>query len=444
MAAFRTVSSVRGVLRACSETSFPRLDEFTRKLSCTIGRFQLAEGESDTAQFPGAKSGYTSNLKFMRPDGFQRFPIYQVLNKQGELIDPSQDPKLDDDVILKMYKIMTTTSHMDTIMYESQRHGLISFYMTNFGEEGTHVGSAAALDPKDLIWGQYREAGVLMWRGFPLDKFMAQCYGNDADLGRGRQMPVHYGCRDLNFVTISSTLATQMPQAVGSAYAIKRTGQDRCVVCYFGDGAASEGDSHAGFNFSATLDVPIIFFCRNNGYAISTPTHEQYRGDGIASRGAGYGIVTVRVDGNDAFAVYNAVKEARRIAVKESRPVLIEAMTYRIGHHSTSDDSSAYRSVDEVHHWDKQDNPIRRLRNYMMNRKLWDKEKEEAWMEEVRATVLKTFNKSERTLRPSPSTIFEDVYDEMPDRLYGQMREMEQHVGRYKDNYPVKRYKKIK
>ena len=117
----------------------------------------------------------------------------------------------------------------------------------------------------------------------------------------------------------------------------------RCI-----SGAASEGDAHAAMNFAATLDCPIIFFCRNNGYAISTPTSQQYRGDGIASRGPGYGMPTIRVDGNDILAIYNATRAARQLCLEQQRPVLIEAMTYRVGHHSTSDDSSAYRSVDEV------------------------------------------------------------------------------------------------
>ena len=147
------------------------------------------------------------------------------------------------------------------------------------GEEGTHIGSAAALDPNDLVFGQYRESGVLMWRGFALDQFMDQCYGNHGDMSFGRQMPVHYGSRDLNFVTISSPLATQMPNATGAAYAFKRAQNGLCTVCYFGEGASSEGDAYAALNFAATLDCPILFFCRNNGYAISTPTSEQYRCD---------------------------------------------------------------------------------------------------------------------------------------------------------------------
>jgi 2-oxoisovalerate dehydrogenase E1 component alpha subunit len=125
-------------------------------------------------------------------------------------------------------------------------------------------------------------------------------------------------------------------------------------------------------NFAAVYEVPLIFICRNNGYAISTPVRDQYRGDGIASRGAGYGIVTIRVDGNDLFAVYNATKAAREIAVTQSRPVLIEAMTYRLGHHSTSDDSTAYRSIDEINSWEKDDNPILRFKNYLVNKGWWD------------------------------------------------------------------------
>lgn len=135
--------------------------------------------------------------------------------------------------------------------------------MTNYGEEAAHIGSAAALNNSDIVYAQYREAGVLMWRGYKLQEFVDQCYGNKDDLGKGKQMPVHYGSKKLNFITISSPLSTQMPQAVGSAYAVK--GKNRVVICYYGDGAASEGDAHAAFNFAATLECPIILFCRNNG-----------------------------------------------------------------------------------------------------------------------------------------------------------------------------------
>lgn len=247
------------------------------------------------------------------------------MDKQGNT--SKDEPKLDKTFLQKMYKDMILLNVIDKILYESQRQGRISFYMTNYGEEATHIGSAAALDSNDIVYGQYREVGVLLWRGYTLKELISQCYGNVDDKGKGRQMPVHYGSKRLNFVTISSPLGTQIPQAVGAAYALKN--QNCVVICYFGEGAASEGDAHAAFNFAATLDCPVIFFCRNNGYAISTHAKEQYRGDGIAARGPAYGINTLRVDGNDVFAVYNATKLARDFALNNKKPVIIEALTYR-------------------------------------------------------------------------------------------------------------------
>lgn len=218
----------------------------------------------------------------MMPEDVGAVPIYRVIDSDGNTIDGAAEPDLDRSLVHKMFRDMVLLNTMDKILYESQRQGRISFYMTNFGEEASHIGSAAALESQDLIYGQYREAGVLVWRGFTIEQFIDQCYGNDADLGRGKQMPVHYGSKDLNFITISSPLgkveqdkktlfrmywnvysllATQMPQAVGAAYAMKRRKDNNaCVVCYFGEGAASEGDAHAAFNFAATLDCPVILF----------------------------------------------------------------------------------------------------------------------------------------------------------------------------------------
>ncbi|XP_077839170.1 2-oxoisovalerate dehydrogenase subunit alpha, mitochondrial isoform X6 [Macaca mulatta] len=430
----------------------------------------------DKPQFPGASAEFIDKLEFIQPNVISGIPIYRVMDRQGQIINPSEDPHLPKEKVLKLYKSMTLLNTMDRILYESQRQGRISFYMTNYGEEGTHVGSAAALDNTDLVFGQYREAGVLMYRDYPLELFMAQCYGNISDLGKGRQMPVHYGCKERHFVTISSPLATQIPQgedacpgpcthadqchtpvqassspllttlsspaAVGAAYAAKRANANRVVICYFGEGAASEGDAHAGFNFAATLECPIIFFCRNNGYAISTPTSEQYRGDGIAARGPGYGIMSIRVDGNDVFAVYNATREARRRAVAENQPFLIEAMTYRIGHHSTSDDSSAYRSVDEVNYWDKQDHPISRLRHYLLSQGWWDEEQEKAWRKQSRKKVMEAFEQAERKPKPNPNLLFSDVYQEMPAQLRKQQESLARHLQTYGEHYPLEHFDK--
>lgn len=228
-----------------------------------------------------------------------------------------------------MLQQMISVNMMDHLLYEAQRQGRISFYMTTAGEEATHVGSAAALAEDDPIYGQYREVGSLLWRGFSIADVMNQCYGNCLDEGKGRQMPVHYGSAKHHFQTISSPLGTQIPQAAGAAYALKVQGRKNVVMCYFGDGAASEGDFHAGLNIAATTRCPVIFFCRNNHYAISTHVEEQYKGDGIAARGPGYGIPAYRVDGNDILAIYKVTKVAREQALATNSPIIVEAITYR-------------------------------------------------------------------------------------------------------------------
>jgi len=411
-----------------------------RQLS--TGSVKLSTDTEGLSQFPGAKAAYTEQLEILKPDVENGISIYRVMDRYGKVFNSRDEPDIDKDELQHMYKSMTMLNSMDKILYESQRQGRISFYMTNYGEEATHIGSAAALKKNDLVYGQYREAGVLMYRGFTLDQFMNQCYGNCEDGGQGKQMPVHYGSAEKSFVTISSPLATQLPQAVGSAYAFKRAQNGLVVICYFGEGAASEGDAHAAFNFAATLECPIIFFCRNNGYAISTPVSEQYRGDGIAVRGPAYGMSTIRVDGNDVLAVYNATKAAREIAASENKPVLIEAMTYRIGHHSTSDDSSAYRSVDEVRYWDQKDHPITRFYNYLVSKGAWSENQEKEWKNESKKKVLEAFARAEKRLKPNWKEMFTEVYDEVPQDLKRQMDEMEKHVNLYKDQYPLKNYAK--
>jgi 2-oxoisovalerate dehydrogenase E1 component alpha subunit len=343
-------------------------------------------GSSEISKFLGAQSEYSTELKLITPG--KPIPVFRRTNQKGEIIDPTYKVTIPDDQLVQMYTTMITLNTLDNVFYDAQRQGRISFYMTNYGEEACHIGTAAAIDPEDIIFGQYREAGVLLWRGFSLQMMAHQCFSTAFDLGKGRQMPVHYGSKKINFQTISSPLGTQLPQAAGSAYALKREGKGKVAVCYFGEGAASEGDFHPALNFAATLKCPVIFVCRNNGYAISTPVKDQYAGDGIAARAAGYGMNCIRVDGNDLFAVNDAMKFARKYTVEHNKPVLLEAMTYRAGHHSTSDDSTRYRSVEEIQQWQTEDNPIIRLRNYVQARGLWDDVKEAEVRQSARKEVL--------------------------------------------------------
>jgi len=193
---------------------------------------------------------------------------------------------------------------------------------------------------------------------------------------------------------------------------------------------------------SATLDCPVIFFCRNNGYAISTPTREQYRGDGIASRAHGYGIAAIRVDGNDLLAVYEATREAREYAVRESKPVLIEAMTYRGGHHSTSDDSTRYRSTTEIAHWMENENPITRFRLLLETMGLWDSTQEVEVRQRARADVLKAMNVAEAAKKPPITQMFEDVYDVITPQLEEQREGLRRHLEVWGDKYGVEGFER--
>ncbi|GAA6007595.1 thiamine pyrophosphate-dependent dehydrogenase E1 component subunit alpha [Rhodotorula paludigena] len=356
----------------------------------------------------------------VRVKGFEDGPIpaFRVLGPEGIPLDATgqeQAGRADLDTLERMLEVMTTLPILDQILYSSQRQGRISFYMTSYGEEGAVVGSAAAWEPEDEVFAQYREVGVLLWRSYPLSSLMAQVFSTASDSAtRGRQMPVHYGSKEHHFHTISSPLGTQLPQASGAAYALKRTpGREKnCVICYAGEGATSEGDFHAGLNMAAVLKCPVVFVVRNNGFAISTPVAQQYAGDGIAARGPGYGIDTIRVDGNDPLAVYLACKEARKRAVDGQKPVLVEAMTYRVGHHSTSDDSSAYRSLSAVESVKKLDSPIFRLRRYLesLSPPRWSAERDAAVKDSSKRAILKEFSKAEKDKKPPLAEMFGDVF----------------------------------
>eukprot|EP00490_Sorites_sp_Unknown_P009777 CAMPEP_0114656916 /NCGR_PEP_ID=MMETSP0191-20121206/13078_1 /TAXON_ID=126664 /ORGANISM="Sorites sp." /LENGTH=238 /DNA_ID=CAMNT_0001875121 /DNA_START=1930 /DNA_END=2643 /DNA_ORIENTATION=+ len=234
-------------------------------------------------------------------------------------------------------------------------------------------------------------------------------------------------------ITISSPLSTQMPQAAGLAYGLKRNGNNNCVLCYFGEGAASEGDAFVGFNMSATLKCPVLWFCRNNGWAISTPTSDQYYGDGIAARAYGYGMYGCRFDGNDIFATYIATKEARNICINESRPVLLEAMTYRGSHHSTSDDSKTYRNANDEEIWNNQFNPIQRFKKYLIHIGLWNDKKEMDLIQKINDDIDIAKDRAEECLKPHWKHMYTDVYKEITPHLQKQMNEMEQHLYNFGD-----------
>ncbi|MGO2132784.1 MAG: thiamine pyrophosphate-dependent dehydrogenase E1 component subunit alpha [Halomonas sp.] len=364
-----------------------------------------------------------------------KIPTYRVLSQDGSQIEGAEGPNLDRDKARRIYQAMIGTRVLDERMMSAQRQGRLSFYMQCTGEEAAVIGAAAALDDADMIMAQYREQGALLYRGFSIDEFMNQLFGNDLDYGKGRQMPIHYGSRKLHYMTISSPLATQIPQAAGYAYGQKLAGDGLCTLVFFGEGAASEGDFHAGLNMAAVHEAPVIFFCRNNGYAISTPSSEQYAGDGIAPRAFGYGMHVIRVDGNDLLAVYRATQDARRIAVEQNKPVLIEAMTYRLAAHSSSDDPSGYRSKKEEEIWREKD-PVLRFRTWLTAQGWWSDDEEKSLQESLRREVLETLKRAEKRPPPPLESLVTDVYAEVTPALQGQLEELTAHIRRYPDAYP--------
>lgn len=398
---------------------------------------QCDQTHSDTRSEKSAIN-ISETLNIIR-DGIVDIPMYQVLTPNGQLnsqtINVQVDEILSKSDILKMLSTMEYVRLLDERMVSAQRQGRISFYLACTGEEAATVASAAALSPLDMIMSQYREQGALAYRGYTTEQFMNQMFSNKLDPNKGRQMPIHYGDKALNFMTVSSPLGTQIPQASGYAYGQKMKGEQAITICYFGEGAASEGDFHAGLNMAAVLHCPVIFFCRNNGYAISTPAEEQFAGDGIASRGIGYGVPTIRVDGNDALAVYMATHRARQLALEEKTPVLIEAMTYRLAAHSTSDDPSGYRSKEEEDKWREKD-PIERLKNFIRSRDWFDEKAHLKHLENIRCELLFEMKKAEGVEICNIHEIVEDVYDDVPWHLAEQRESLKKHIADYPEHYP--------
>lgn len=349
------------------------------------------------------------------------------LDEQG-ILSPTCPCQLEEGLLIKGYKAMLLTRLVDEKMITIQRQGMISFALSSRGEEACAVASAAALSIDDWIYPQYRESGVMFFRGFAIQQYIHHMFGDAHDLILGRQMPNHFGSRALNVVTVSSPIGTQIPQAAGCAYAMKLKKEKACSLCFFGEGATSEGDFHVGLNFAAVRKAPVIFFCRNNGYAISTPACRQFASKGIAPKGEGYGMKAIRVDGNDFFAVYAAVSEAKDLCLQGKGPILIEAITYRLSAHSTSDDPSVYRNADESIEWEKRC-PILRLKRFLISKGWWSEEMESEFAAKVEAEIEAAIAAAKGDEAPPLSSLIENVYFEVPRSLQRQYDQMVQKIS---------------
>lgn len=354
------------------------------------------------------------------------FGLVRVLDEQHQAVGP-WDPRLSPETLLKILRTMALTRAFDERLYRAQRQGKTSFYMKCTGEEATSVSAAAAMLGDDMVFPSYRQQGILMWRGYPLVEMVNQIYSNAGDKLKGRQLPIMYSVPELSFFTISGNLTTQYPQAVGWAMASAIKGDTRIASCWCGEGSTAEGDFHSAMTFASVYNAPVILNVVNNQWAISS--FSGFAGSErttFAARALGYGIAGLRVDGNDALAVYAATRWAAERARANKGPTLIEHFTYRAEGHSTSDDPSAYRSAQESAEWPLGD-PIHRLKQHCIGIGIWDEERHAAMDLELAEMVKAATKEAEKNgvlghgMHQPFETMFEDVFEELPWHLQEQM-----------------------
>jgi 2-oxoisovalerate dehydrogenase E1 component alpha subunit len=356
------------------------------------------------------------------------YAIIRVLNRESEAVGPWVG-LLSDEELLEGLRHMMTLRAFDARMQMAQRQGKTSFYMQHMGEEAVSCAVRKALEPGDMNFPTYRQAGLLIAGGYPMLDMMCQIYSNELDPLKGRQLPVMYSSREHGFFSISGNLATQFIQAVGWAMASAMRRDTRIAVGWIGDGSTAESDFHAALVFASTYKAPVVLNIVNNQWAISTFQGIARGGSGtFAARGLGFGIPALRVDGNDYLAVYGVAKWAVERARRNLGPTLVEYVTYRVGAHSTSDDPSAYRPKTESDAWPLGD-PVLRLKNHLIRRGAWSEDRHKQSEAEILASVIAVQKEAEShgTLHsgphPSARDMFEGVYEEMPPHLRRQRQQ---------------------
>jgi TPP-dependent pyruvate/acetoin dehydrogenase alpha subunit len=354
--------------------------------------------------------------------------MLQLINHEGDFVaDPSRKPN--QKLCQELFRWMLYVRTFDTEVLNLQRAGRISFCNPSTGQEANQIGSAFALSLDDWVLPSYRVAGVYLFRkGSPVT-LLNQLYGNAQDLSRGRQLPMHFGDKTVNFVSVSSPIGTQITQAVGVSLAAKLTRQPVVAIAYFSDGGTSTNDFHAGLNFAGVMRTPTIFYCENNQYAFSVPVHRQTASESISTKGAAYGVANEQIDGNDVLAVYTAVSRAVDLARTGGGPTLIESITYRKGPHSSSDDPSRYRSAEEEKEWSVKD-PILRCRKFLQKEGWWSSEWEDQLHREQIDSMKLAIEEAEANPPPTPDSLFENVWSITTPRLEAQREKLLRELDR--------------
>lgn len=344
--------------------------------------------------------------------------MLSILDKDGKVLNEELVPEIDDEKLLEIYKTMLLTRVADTKALQYQRQGRMLTYAPNKGQEAAQLGSVAAIDKNDWLVPAFREMGAWMYKGVPLEKIFLYWYGNEI----GSKFP-----ESVKMLPISVPIASQLNHAAGIAMASNIKGEDEVVVAYVGDGGTSQGEFHEALNFAAVFDAPLIVIVQNNQYAISVPRREQTKTKTLAQKAVAYGIPGIQVDGNDILAVYAATKEAVDRARRGEGPTLIEAVTYRLGPHTTSDDPTIYREDKEVEEWLEKD-PLLRFKKYLIDKGLWSEEKDTEQAEEFERFTNETFKRVEVSGEIPLEDIFKYQYAEMTDNLTEQYKDYKDYL----------------
>jgi 2-oxoisovalerate dehydrogenase E1 component alpha subunit len=346
--------------------------------------------------------------------------LLQVIEPDGGV--NGHDVAMNEQELLHCYRTMLRVRAFDDTCMKLQRSGRIGFSIPNRGVEATQVGAASALRKTDWIFPSYRDFGMALYHGISPVEMMHNMFGDAQDSAKGRQMPVHFSfVEPIRFFSISSPIGTHVPQAVGAAYAMRLRGEDNVVLASFGDGGTSSLGFHSGMNFAGVWKAPVVFLCQNNQWAISCPSEKQTASESYAIKAKAYGMPGVLVDGNDLLAVHGAVRDAVERARRGDGPTLIEAKTFRMGGHSTSDDPTRYVPKELVAEWEQKD-PVARFERFLAKRKLWNEDLRESFYSEAMREIDAAAKIAQATPRPGLETIFSDVYAEIPSHLRAQGR----------------------
>lgn len=353
-------------------------------------------------------------------DRAEELGILQVLDKSGLPNGWTPEPDVDRDLAVRLYRTMVLVRAIDERGWQLQRSGRVEFWIPSRGQEAAHVASGAALDDTDWVFLADREPGIMLWRGAPLAQLFAQFFGRVDEPLKGRRLPLLLGDRSRNIVPCTTQVGSYIPHAAGAAWAAKLRGDDTRFIVYFGDGATSRGEFHSALNFAGIHRPPVVFFCQNNGWAVSTPTDVQTASATFAEKGDAYAVRNVRVDGNDPLAVLAATRDALS-RMPDEGATLIEAVTYRLGFHTSSDNPDLYRREDEVAAWEAW-SPLRRMRGYLDHKGWWSDDEEQALQDECVESIRRAVAEAEAMARPGIADQFDDVYA-TPDPLLEQQRD---------------------